>query len=397
MKQLINRIACFLAVLFFSTISCKKAVHSSLFPDGDKPAPLTGTSVVNGPGSASITYSLPGDNSILYVKASYEIRKGVIREAKSSYYANSVTVDGFGDTLEHEVRLYVVNRSDLSSDAVTVKVKPLTPPLLSVYRSLKVTPDFGGANIQFVNPMKADVVIVTLAADSTGKIGAANSKYTAADSGSYSVRGYDSTKRVFGFYVKDTYGNYTDTTYLTFSPLYEKFLDKSKFREVDLPTDVGYDWGLVMPNLWDGIIKGGLIGGFFHTQAKPFPMWFTFDLGAKVRLSRITLWHRQDPPADWIYNQNNPKVFEIYGCSDAFPNADGGWGDWTMLVHREVVKPSGLPMGSVTQADIDAAAEGEEMTVGLDKPAVRYIRVKILQTYTNSATNIAEMSFWGQP
>ncbi|MBS1601694.1 MAG: DUF4959 domain-containing protein, partial [Bacteroidetes bacterium] len=67
MMQFKNRMLCAAIGLVFSAMACKKTVHSSLFPDGDKPAPLTGTSVVNGPGSATITYSLPGDNSILYV------------------------------------------------------------------------------------------------------------------------------------------------------------------------------------------------------------------------------------------------------------------------------------------------------------------------------------------
>lgn len=377
--------------------SCKKDSHSSLFTDGSKPAQLVKAQVSNMAGAAKITYSLPNDNSILYVKATYEIRPGVMRETKSSYYSNSLVADGFGDTLEHEVKLYVVNRSDLSSDASVVKVKPLTPPVITVYKSLKVTPDFGGVSVSFNNPSQADMAIVMLAADSLGKMSTADTKYTAADSAVYSVRGFDSTSRKFGYYVKDVYGNYSDTTYATYKPLYEKFLDKSKFKEVDLPTDVHDDWGLLMPNLWDGIIKGGLIGGFYHTQAKPFPMWFTFDLGLKVKLSRITLWHRQDPPEDWIYNQNNPKHFQIWGCSDAFPAADGSWDNWTLLVDHEVIKPSGLPLGSVTQADIDAAARGEEMAVPLNMPAVRYIRVKVLETYTNAATNIAEMSFWGQP
>jgi len=393
-KMLVSTIIMSLGFIYSS---CKKESHSSLFPDGGKPSQLVKAQVASLAGSAKITYSLPDDNSILYVKASYEIRPGVAREAKSSYYTNSLIVDGFGDTLEHEVKLYVVNRSDLSSDPYTVKVKPLTPPVVTVYNSLRMTPDFGGVSVSFKNPTKADMVIITLATDSLGKMSTADTKYTSADSGVYSIRGFDSTKRMFGFYVKDVYGNYSDTTYASYKPLYEKFLDKSKFKEIDLPTDVHDDWGLLMPNLWDGIIKGGLIGGFYHTQAKPFPMWFTFDLGVKVKLSRITLWPRQDPPEDWIYNQNNPKHFQIWGCSDAFPAADGSWDNWTLLIDHEVIKPSGLPLGSVTQADIDAAAHGEEMTVPLDKSAVRYIRVKVLETYTNAASNIAEMSFWGQP
>jgi hypothetical protein len=169
-------------------------------------------------------------------------------------------------------------------------------------------------------------------------------------------------------------------------------LDKALFKEVKLPGDISDDWGLPMPNMWDNSIDGW---SMWHSQTKPFPMWITFELGLKVKLSRITLWHRQDDGTQWIYNQNNPKKFEIWGSNN--PDPDGGWTNWTKLVSHEVVKPSMLPMGQITQDDADAARRGEEMTVPLDMPAVRYLRIKILETYTNSACNIAEVSVWGQP
>lgn len=395
-----NLLLLIVMICSISFAGCKKdAVHSSLFPDGSKPSPLISASVENLPGAAKITYSLPADNSILYVKADYEIRPGVKREVKSSYYTNYLVVDGFGDSSVHDVQLSVINRSDLESTPITVKVQPHTPPVLGIFQSLNVFPDFGGVNINFKNPTGADISLVVLAQDSTGKMVVNNIKYTNADSLSYSIRGFDSTKRKFGFYVKDSYGNYSDTLYNYYSPYYEVLLDKSKFQEVDLPGDVGDDWGLPMSNLWDGVIAVG-DGGYsniFHTQSVPFPMWFTFDLGVKVKLSRITLWQRQDPPEEWIYAANNPKHFQVWGCSDAFPDPSGDWDDWSLLVDREIIKPSGLPMGQVSQADLDAAAQGEEMNVPLDMPPVRYIRIKILETWTNVATNIAEVSFWGQP
>lgn len=399
MKQSINVVVKQLFVLSALAgcwSACKKDSHSSLYANGGVPDVLKGATVVNLPGSAKISYTLPENNNILYVKANYEIRPGVKREAKASHYDNSLLVDGFGDTLEHVVKLSVVSQSDESSATFDVVVKPLTPPVIAAFRTLKVINDFGGVNISFTNAAKADLAIVTIK-DSSGVFRIENSHYSQVLTDNYSLRGYDSLQQKFGFYVQDRFGNVSDTLIGLYKPLYEKFLDKSIFRQVDLPTDVKDDWGLPMPNLWDGIIKGGVIGGFYHTQSKPFPMWFTFDLGVKVKLSRTTLWHRQDPPTDWIYAQNNPKKFEIWGCSDAQPAPDGGWGNWVKLVSHEVVKPSGLPLGQVSQDDIAAAARGEEMAIPLEMPAVRYIRIKVLETYTNSATNIAEVSFWGQP
>ncbi|MBO9563544.1 MAG: DUF4959 domain-containing protein [Niastella sp.] len=375
------------------TGACKKEEHASLYGEGNTPGALTSATVKNLPGAAEITYSLPHDNNILYVKAEYENQPGVKREVKTSYYTNQLTVDGFGDTLEHEIKLFVVNRSEQVSVATTVKVKPLTPPVVSVFRSLAITPDFGGLRISYTNEAKADVAIYTLADDGKGKMEQANVNYTTLPASVYTMRGFDSSARKFAFYVKDRFGNTSDTLRGTWKPLYEKALDKALFRKMQLNTDVGDDWGLPMENLWNGSYVG--FWDMFHTQAKPFPMWFTFDMGVTVKLSRITIWQRQTPAQDWIYNANNPRKFEIYGTNN--PNADGSWSNWTLLLTHEIVKPSGLPLGQVTQDDIAAAAKGEELMVPLDKQPVRYIRIKVLETFTNSAINIAEMSIWGQP
>ncbi|AXY73951.1 DUF4959 domain-containing protein [Paraflavitalea soli] len=388
-----NRINISLIILCLLVLACKKEEHRSLYGEGNTPGPITSTAVKNLPGAAEITYTLPQDNSILYVKAEYEHQAGVKREVKTSYYTNQLTVDGFGDTLEHAIQLYVVNRSEQQSAPVTVKVKPLTPPVVAVFRSLLASEDFGGLRVSYTNDAKADVAIYTLAANSKGTMEEVNVQYTTLPLGTYTMRGFDSTARRFSFYVKDRFGNISDTLTKTYKPLYEKALDKTLFRKVALPTDVGDDWGLPMENLWNGSYLG--FWDMFHTQTKPFPMWFTFDMGIKVKLSRITLWQRQTPVTDWAYNANNPKKFEIWGTNT--PDPDGGWTNWTKLVEHTIVKPSGLPLGQLSQDDVAAAAKGEEMTVPLDKTSVRYLRVKVIETFTNSATNIAEMSIWGQP
>lgn len=383
----------YVGMLLLVAAACKKEEHASLYGTGSIPAPVTSTSVTNLPGAAEITYSLPHDNSILYVKAEYERQPGNKQEMKASYYANKLIVDGFGDTLAHTVKLYVVNQSEQASEPVTVTVKPLTPPVTLVYRSLLVGEDFGGLRISFGNESKADVAIHVLTPDEKGILSQAHVQYTTLEAGTFTLRGYDSASRQFSFYVTDRFGNHSDTLANTYRPLYEKSLDKTLFRKVQLPTDIADDWGLPMENLWNGSYVG--FWDMFHTQTKPFPQWFTFDMGITVKLSRITLWQRQTPVSDWAYNANNPKKFEVYGSNS--PDPDGGWTNWTKLVDHEVVKPSGLPLGQLSADDIAAAAKGEEMTIPLDKQAVRYLRIKVLETFTNSATNIAEVSIWGQP
>lgn len=367
--------------------ACQKETHSPVNTTGEKPDVLKNVVITNLPGSAKIGYSLPANKDILYVKAVYKIKAGQEqREIRSSYYNNFLVVDGFGDTATHEIALYVVSRNEIASDPVTASVKPLSPPMMNVRNSLLVKKDFGGINVSFKNETKADLAIITLATDSAGVFGPADVHYTKLESGNYSVRGFPAEKKKFGFFVRDHWGNQSDTILQDIEPIFEKLLDKSTFREVKLPGDTDYGWGYPISGLWNGTM--------WHSADKldGFPMSITFDFGVTAQLSRITLWQR---PAEWIYLQNNVRKFEIWGSVN--PASDGSWESWTKLVEHTVVKPSGLPVGQTTQDDIDASIAGEQMVVPLDAPKVRYIRLKILRTWTDGgyAANIQEIKFWG--
>jgi hypothetical protein len=374
------------AAMILLVSACEKETHEPVNTTGNKPDVLTHLNITNMPGAAKISYSLPDNKDILYVKAVYNIKSGQRREIRSSYYNNFLVVDGFGDSLAHDVSLYVVSRNEIASEPVVTKVKPLSPPMMNVRNTLLVKEDFGGINISFANETKADLAIVTLTPDSSGVFAPTDVHYTKLEGGNYSVRGFAATKRKFGFFVRDHWGNQSDTLIQEFVPIFEKLLDKASFREVKLPTDTDFGWGYPISGLWNGTM--------WHSADKldGMPMSITFDLGVTAQLSRITLWQR---PEEWIYLQNNVRKFEIWGSTN--PASDGSWESWTKLVTHTVIKPSGLPVGQKTQDDIDAAVAGEQMTVPLDAPKVRYIRLKILRTWTDGgyAANIQQMKFWG--
>src|SRR5690606_37331026 len=101
------------------------------------------------PGVAKVTYSILNDETLLYVKAIFESHQGVEREVKSSIYKNYIELDGFGDTNEYQVKLYAVNRSEVSSEPTSFTIRPLTPPIHTVFETLEVSEDFGGVNTKF--------------------------------------------------------------------------------------------------------------------------------------------------------------------------------------------------------------------------------------------------------
>ena len=166
-------------------------------------------------------------------------------------------------------------------------------------------------------------------------------------------------------------------------------LDKSKFVEYDLPTDIGSAWGWTMPYLWDNNLAEGR---GFHTPEAPFPYQFTFDLGVTTELHEMKTWQRQLT----YYNNGNPRKWEVWGSTN--PATDGSYTGWTKLLNCESIKPSGMASG-YTSGDEAYAKAGESYIFPDNSPPVRYIRFKIFQNWENKnpgATHIMEVSFWSK-
>src|SRR5690606_3954337 len=132
--------------------ACKdEPEHTPISQNDDKPQGIANPQVKNLPGAAQISYELPQSKGLLYVKAVYEIRPGVTREAKASFYTNSIDIEGFAKEGEYDVSLYTVGRNEQHSEPVVVKVTPSTPPVVDVFESLEIVEDWGGATVLLTN------------------------------------------------------------------------------------------------------------------------------------------------------------------------------------------------------------------------------------------------------
>lgn len=370
---------------------CKEDMLVPVEHDGGAPGPLTNVKAEGRPGTVKLTYTLPADADLLYVLAEYTDKYGKVIQNKASYYTDSMVVQGFADSAVHKMSLYAVDRSENKSTPVIIDVQAKSPPVFGIKSGLILQPDFGGINIQFSNPTEADIAIVVSYKDSLGFFVENETFYTKLQQGTFTSRGLTSKPTVFGVYVRDRWNNRTDTTFITLTPIFEKQLDKTKFKAVILPTDVAnYGNGLVIENIWDGIISEG--ANMWHSKGDAgMPMHITIDLGVTAKLSRFTLWQR---PGPYLYNHGNPKRFEIWGTTS--PAADGSFTNWTLLTTCTSVKPSGGPTGVNTKDDIDAAARGEEYNIPLTAPKFRYMRIRILENWSGgSQGHIAEMKFYG--
>src|SRR5699024_12741565 len=99
--------------------------------DDVAPGKVSDVKVENIPGGSILSYALPDDKSLLYVLAEYAIHDSTMLNKKSSYYNNSLTIEGFPNTDTRDVKLYAVSRGGKKSASVPVQIQPLTPPVIT--------------------------------------------------------------------------------------------------------------------------------------------------------------------------------------------------------------------------------------------------------------------------
>ncbi len=366
------------------------------------PAQISDIAVTNLPGGAILKYKLPNDDNLLYVKAEYEIRPGVTQQAKTSYYANTIIVEGFGAEGEYQVKLYSVGRNEKLSEPVIQTIHPLVPSIKTVFDKLDVNSTFGGVRISFENESEANMAVVLLTDTlGNGKWEELQTFYTKSPQGFFSYKGLDTTSAKFAVYLRDRWDNKSDTLTKILKPRFEQEIPKpfgtfNLASDSYLPTE-----GLpvyTIESLWDGDLNS--IFANFHSNL--FPQTFTVNLKHSVILSgvRIHQWGGLE------YTGSNVRVFELWGSDKDTPDDDLMGGDWIKLGKFESWKPSG-PGGTITAEDREYAhIQGEfyEIVSFDENPdpwiPVKYLRFRTLETYKGrSATGqvvIPEISVYGQ-
>ncbi|WP_298032865.1 DUF4959 domain-containing protein [uncultured Alistipes sp.] len=368
------------------------------------PGTVSDIRVENQPGQVKITYKLPADQDLLYVKAVYKLNSGATREIKASYYTNTMILDGFGDTDTHDVSVYAVNRSEVASEPVTVQVKPLENPIWGVRRSLNILPDFSGMQINAENPTQQVVAIEIMQKDSLGKWQYVEGVESSQPQIQVSKRGLDTLDYEFRFTVRDRFLNYTDTLYVEVKPLFEQMLDKSKFRAYNLPGDAQPEqpgW-LEMDRMWNNIYDYTNHERWLtrlDTGNPEKPQVSTFDMGVAAKLSRLTLfnWRYEVDGQPMFYYGEHMRYFEIWGTMN--PDPDGSFDNWVLLGSFENKKPSQFPYGQQSREDQEAAIKGFDFIFPLENlPKVRYVRIKHIQNWGGDTHyGIEEIDLFGDP
>jgi len=386
-----------LVLVFF--IGCKEEGRNDhIDRSGSAPAQVTNVNVRNTPGGAVLTYTVPSDKNLLCVRAEYEIQPGVVRETKSSFYKDSLVLEGFGDTSTHDVKLFSIGTNEKVSEPLTVQVNPLTPPVKMA--EINLVENFSGVRITVHNPYKTNLAIVLMG--DTAHLGyqtTLQTFFTSKENATFAYRGLDTIAYDFSVYLRDRWNNLSNTIKANLTPLYEIEIPDDTWREYDLPGDAPAWEGHTTRYLWNGIWEGNMSG--WMSDFVDLPALLTVDLGKPIIMSRFAYWPRADIYD--VFTRGHPRILEVWGSLDPNPNGDLDE-TWIPLGRYETIKPT---EGPPTWEDVSMCMYPNYPFVLEVEPnafspdpfvPIRYLRVRIMATYDSSSMSwimIQGIKLWG--
>ena len=394
----INICTRYLLICILLILGCSEEERGAYGSDEIPPDAVEINSVENKPGGAIIKFTPPTNEDLLYIRGAYSDENGISKQVIVSSVIDTLSIIGFGQTGDYNVDVTAIDTSDNESVAVTTTISPLEAPIHAILESIEGAQDFGGINISYLNPTRAEVSLNMSILDQDGNQVFKESFYTSQANSSYSFRGYDPIPTTFIIYVEDRWGNKSITKTLESTPLEDVFLDKGFFSIQQMPGDESFsEYGFSANQMWDGSWSSQWNCG--HTSFLALPHQLTISLGQLAKLNRFKLYQRGGTE---LYKHGNPKRFQIFGREnlDNLPiYSPSNPGDsWILLGEFESFKPSGLPPGSNTEEDYLFQDNGEDFVFdsSVQQYNIKYIRFVNLETWNNQMVSvIGELSFWG--
>ena len=386
--------------LLVAGMACSELPFSQTPTDSVSPAPLSNVTAEPQPGGAKISYQLPAERDISYVRAEY-VYNGEKHVIRSSVYNSFVVIEGLGDVAPVDVTLSLVDHSENASAPVKLSFTPEPPPINRIFESLTMYPDFGGVTFLWDNPLGIEIGLTVYIEDDKGIMREDRTQYSLMRKGTLSFRGYEAVSRKFAVKVTDKWNNVSGLKEETITPLYEKLLDKKLFQAVALPGDnttlYSPSWPLSL--LWDNNRTN-----MWHAATGSYPRLrcITIDVGKIVKFSRMRLFARSNYDI-YYYGHYNFQTFEVWGTPSMKPDMPNAYwegdewkNDWEQLGDYRIAKPSGNPPGGTTTAEDKAFQDaGFEFMVPVDKEKVRYLRFDVTSTFAPGGMHMAEFDFYG--
>ena len=428
---------CFGIILMFTSCNTDESTNGDTVP----PTKVENVTFKPNNGGGTFFYKVPEDEDILFVKAVYTLDNEETIYKASSFYADSVSIEGLGTLKPYDIKLIAVDRTGNESEAVVQEVTPLEPLIDIVLENLVIIPSFASAYVAWENPLRQNIVIgIThiVEGQSIVKKYSTNNLEDNLLIDDLDIRSYN-----FTVDIADDYGNISASkAYNDILPLEDGLLDKTKFsflRDEYLPDAMNLTWveldetgqevevtetmqraekpgsytGIdgtehnwnaaevsidgVIQEFWDGIIDDGVLRNknFFSTgKAGTIPCSYYIDLGQEVQMSRFRVWQRDwdyaasgNDQGGYAYTEENVKIFELWISNDKV--------NWERVSTANIIKPF-----DEVEAKLEQVA-GHHFIAYPESPkftkTFRYLEYRVLQKFDggNGLCNASEISIYG--
>lgn len=397
MKTLINRLF-FIATIIFLTasMSCSKDDQGDTTP----PDVLTVVSVTPTNGGGIITYDLPNDNDVLYVRAVYTNTNGVEVSRASSSYNNHIEVSGLNQTTPLTITLYVVDENYNQSAPVYVELTPLESFIYLVQESIEITPDLGGMRVEWENIESKTVFVFVHINDGLQEEVRILSSNAAEEV--IFVRGLESIELTVSTRVEDTDENSTELEQKAIiTPLFEEVIDKSTWSLIASQSVDGNAWEGETVNFWDDIVDTPdtdsdnsyfIIWRDQNGGSLNWPLDIVIDLNKMVKIHRFKVWQRAfwyNGPADtpYYFQEENMKSFNLYASNDAQT--------WEELGQFDIGDPRDSE-GNIPATSLEDATNGHDFELDGVSEAFRYFKISLTSNYgSETYVHGSEITLYG--
>lgn len=365
--------------------------------DDTPPQEVTVTKIENLAGKVVVSYKLPNESDLLYVKAVYVDAKGATKEVRASMFKNRLEISGFGRSLKRSVQLISVDRSRNESAPVVIEVEPQDSPIYNVAEMMDVSSSWGGAVFKWENTQN-ETFVVKVYKEDNGNLFELDTFYSSETNAIRSIRGMESSEQSIAVVVNDIYGNSSDMMTYKIIPWFEVELPYDDFVVMPFPDGIAYSKRYHKGGdkaLFDNLIND-VNSVFYLEPGVPPQPFFSVNLNHKCALSRMKMWQRTNSKQAFV--AHNPHYFEIWGTDDELATRDpNNWEGWVKLLDCESVRPSGLGPDVIADGDDLAYAQaGEDFEFAAGTMPVRFFRFRSIENWGKStALHMGEIRLWG--
>ena len=390
------KILAILLIPIITLIGCKDDENQDSTPPGS----LTIENITPTNGGGIISYTLPNDSDILFVRAEYTNSLGIDVYRVSSSHNDSIEIDGLNQNTPVQVRLFVIDENENMSQPVEVEFTPLPSFIFLVQESISIAPELGGVKIEWDNIAEKTVYVhlhIVNGGEEEIRILSSNSA-----SESIFVRGLESVEMTFLTKVEDFDGNITDLEEkATLTPLFEEMIDKSTWTLMSQLSVNGNAWEGETTAFWDDIVDTAetnsdnsyfIIWRDQNGGTLDWPLDIVINLNKNVRIHRFKVWQRAfwyNGPTGipYYYQEENMRSFDLYASNNSV--------DWTLLGQFDIGDPSD-ENGNIPQDFIDTAADGHDFDLEGVSEKFNYLKFSITSNYgSDTYVHGSEITLWG--